>query len=73
MINNNWNRFTTFIIYDNVKPTQQHRQQPQLKILTTTATSKNITSIPTTASATAALYQSTKIELESLALNVINS
>ena len=73
IINNNWNRFTTFIIYDIVKPVQQ-RQQVQLKILTTTDTSKNITSIPTTASATATkLYQSTKIELESLALNVINS
>ena len=74
IINNNWNRFTMFIIYDIVKPVQQQRQQPQLKTLTTTATSKNITSIPTTVSATAAkLYQSTKIELESLASNVINS
>ena len=73
IINNNWNRFTMFIIYDIVKPVQQQRQQPQLKTLTT-ATSKNITSIPTTVSATAAkLYQSTKIELESLASNVINS
>ncbi len=52
IINNNWNRFTMFIIYDIVKPVQQQRQQPQLKTLTTTATSKNITSIPTTVSAT---------------------
>src|SRR5215813_5075323 len=68
-INNNWNRLTMFITYDILKPAeqQQQRQQPQLKILTTA-------SIPTTAFAAAAkLYQSTKIKLESLALNVINS
>jgi len=68
MINNNWNRLTTFITYDILKPAQQQqRQQPQLKTLATA-------SIPTTAFAAAAkLYQSTKIKLESLALNVINS
>ena len=67
-INNNWNRLTMFITYDILKPAeQQQRQQPQLKTLVTA-------SIPTTAFAAAAkLYQSTKIKLESLALNVINS
>jgi signal transduction histidine kinase len=74
IIDNNWNRFITFIIYDIVKPTQQQRQQTQLKTLATTATSKNVTSIPTTGSATAAkLYRSTKAELQSLAFKVINS
>jgi signal transduction histidine kinase len=67
IINNNWNRLTTFITYDILTPAQQQqRQQPQLKTLTTA-------SIPTTAFAAATLYQSTKIKLESLALNVINS
>ena len=66
-INNNWNRLTTVITYDILKPAQQQRQQPQLKTLATA-------SITTTAFAAAAkLYQSTKIKLESLALNVINS
>lgn len=65
-INNNWNRLTAFITYDILKPAQQQRQQPQLKTLATA-------SITTTAFAAAAkLYQSTKIKLESLALNVIN-
>jgi signal transduction histidine kinase len=66
-INNNWNRLTMFITYDILKPAQQQqRQQPQLKTLAT--------AIPTTAFAAATkLYQSTKIKLESLALNVINS
>jgi signal transduction histidine kinase len=70
IINNNWNRLTTFITYDILKPAQlqQQRQQLQLKTLTTAGN-------PTTAFAAAAakLYQSTKIKLESLALNVINS
>jgi signal transduction histidine kinase len=68
MINNNWNRLTTFITYDILKPAQQQqRQQLQLKTLATA-------SISTIAFAAAAkLYQSTKIKLESLALNVINS
>jgi signal transduction histidine kinase len=68
IINNNWNRLTTFITYDILKPAQQQqRQQLQLKTFATA-------SIPTTAFAAAAkLYQSTKIKLESLALNVINS
>jgi signal transduction histidine kinase len=68
IINNNWNRLTTFITYDILKPAQQQqRQQLQLKTLVTA-------SIPTTAFAAAAkLYQSTKIKLESMALNVINS
>ncbi|MGB6590284.1 MAG: HAMP domain-containing sensor histidine kinase [Candidatus Nitrosopolaris sp.] len=68
MINNNWNRLTTFITYDILKPAQQQqRQQLQLKTLATA-------SISTIAFAAAAkLYQSTKIKLESLALDVINS
>lgn len=68
IINNNWNRLTTFITYDILKPAQQQKgQQLQLKTFATAT-------IPTTAIAAAAkLYTSTKIKLESLALNVINS
>ena len=68
IINNNWNRLTTVITYDILKPAQQQqRQQLQLKTFATG-------SIPTTAFAAAAkLYQYTNIKLESLALNVINS
>ena len=75
IINNNWDRFKIFIISEIVKPSlQQKREQPQSKIPTTTATSKNVTSI-LAASATSAtkLYQSTKPELSSLATNVIDS
>jgi signal transduction histidine kinase len=75
IINNNWDRFKIFITSEIVKPSlQQKREQPQSKIPTTTATSKNVTSI-LAASATSAtkLYQSTKPELSSLATNVIDS
>ena len=75
IINNDWDRFKIFITSEIVKPSlQQKREQPQSKIPTTTATSKNVTSIPA-ASATSAtkLYQSTKPELSSLATNVIDS
>ena len=75
IINNDWNRFRIFITSEIVKPSlQQKREQPQSKIPTTTATSKNVTSI-LAASATSAtkLYQSTKPELSSLATNVIDS
>ena len=75
IINNDWDRFKIFITSEIVKPSlQQKREQPQSKIPTTTATSKNVTSI-LAASATSAtkLYQSTKPELSSLATNVIDS
>jgi len=75
IINNDWNRFRIFITSEIVKPSlQQKREQSQSKIPTTTATSKNVTSI-LAASATSAtkLYQSTKPELSSLATNVIDS
>jgi signal transduction histidine kinase len=70
IINNDWNRFRTFITYEIVKPSLQ-RADLQLKTPANTATSKNVTSIPAT-SATK-LYQSTKPELGSLTSNVINS
>jgi hypothetical protein len=70
IINNNLNRLTSFIGYDILKPAQQQRQQP----LAITTSSKNPTGIPTITYGTAAkLYESTKMELESLAQNVINS
>jgi signal transduction histidine kinase len=70
IINNDWNRFRTFITYEIVKPSLQ-RADLQLKTPANTATSNNVTSIPAT-SATK-LYQSTKPELGSLTSNVINS
>ena len=75
IINNDWNRFRIFITSEIVKSSlQQKREQSQSKIPTTTATSKNVTSI-LAASVTSAtkLYQSTKPELSSLATNVIDS
>ena len=50
IINNDWNRFRIFITYEIVKPSlQQRSEQLQLKTPANTATSKNVTSIPTTA------------------------
>jgi signal transduction histidine kinase len=75
IINNNWDRFKIFIASEIVKPSlQQKREQPQSKIPTTTATSKNVTSIlAESATSATKLYQSTKPELSSLATNVIDS
>ena len=75
IINNDWNRFRTFITYEIVKPSLQ-RADLQLKTLANKATFKNVTSIPTTAppsTPATKLYLSTKPELASLASNVINS
>jgi signal transduction histidine kinase len=74
IINNNWNRFRIFITDVIVKSAQQQRQQLQSKTPTvTTTTPKNATGFPTTSTIAAKIHQSTKTELESLALNVINS
>ena len=75
IINNDWNRFRTFITYEIVKPSLQ-RADLQLKTPANKATFKNVTSIPTTAAPSTPatkLYLSTKPELASLASNVINS
>ena len=75
IINNDWNRFRTFITYEIVKPSLQ-RADLQLKTPANKATFKNVTSIPTTAAPSTPatkLYLSTKPELGSLASNVINS
>ena len=71
--NNNWNRFRIFITDEIVKSAQQQRQQLQSTPTITTTTPKNVTGFPTTSTTAAKIYQSTKTELESLALNVINS
>ena len=75
IINNDWNRFRIFITYEIVKPSLQ-RADLQLKTPANKATSKNVTSIPATATPSTSatkLYQSTKPELGSLASNVIDS
>ena len=80
IINNDWNRFRSFITLEIVKPSLQQRAQLQLRTPgNITTTSKNVTSTPTTTTTTTTamsatkLYQSIKPELGSLASNVINS
>ena len=69
IINNDWVSFKTFISYKVVKPAQQQQQQQQ-----NTITTIAIPSNATTASASEAkIYESTKTELESLAVTLINS
>jgi signal transduction histidine kinase len=78
IINNDWNKFRNFITLEIVKPSLQQRAQLLSRTPgnITTTTSKNVTSVPTTAAtATSAtrLYQSIKPELGLLASNLINS